>query len=324
MDVGLSPDGLLRDMSHLWVTLGKQGTAETGMGVLRACTLTLVVVAEEEENRSALAETLAALMPEHPARTIVVRLRPGSRTELAGQVLAQCWMPFGQRRQICCEQIEITAADASLEDVRSVVDPICAADLPVVVWGRSVRAVEGGEFWSFASFANKVVVDTGAWPDAQSALQRLAGVMGRGATLGDLSWTRLTRWRESLAQVFENIAYTARLPHISRVRLRFDEPSMNVLARYLAAWIMAALEGTGARPELSIEPGATAFSLELSGPDFHLELARHGERLITTAGGLSRCTHLPRPNDHSLLREELGITGHDPVFERTLARAAQL
>lgn len=324
MGAGLSPDALLRDMSNLWVTLGKQGTAETGMGVLRACTMTLVVVAEEEENPSALAETLAALMPEHPARTIVVRLRPGSRTELAGQVLAQCWMPFGQRRQICCEQIEITAADAALEDVRSVVDPISAADLPVVVWGRSVRAVERAEFWSFAAFAGKVIVDSGAWPDAHSALQRLAGWVARGTTLGDLSWTRLTRWRESLARIFQNTAYGARLPQISRVRVRFDEAGMSIAARYLGAWVMGALESAGGHAELSIEPGATVFSLELSGPDFHLELARHEERLITTIGGMSHCNHLPRPNDYLLLREELGITGHDPVFEGTLARAAQL
>lgn len=324
MGAGLSPDALLRDVSKLWVTLGKQGPAETGMGVLRACSMTLVVVAEEEENSSALTETLAALMPEHPARTILVRLRPGSGTELAGRVVAQCWTPFGQRRQICCEQIEITTSDDALGDVASVVDPITAADLPVVIWGRSVRTVQHPRFWSFASSAGKVVVDSGAWPDRKSVLQKLTEFVGRGAALGDFSWTRLTRWRESLAQVFENAAYTARLPQISRVRLRFDEAGMDVMARYFAAWILAALESAGARPELSIEPAAAGLSIELSGPDFHLELSRQGERLITTAGGLSRCTHLPTPNEYLLLREELGIPGRDPVFERTLARAARL
>ena len=36
---------------------------------------------------------------------------------LAARVFAQCWMPFGHRQQICCEQIEITASDASLPDL---------------------------------------------------------------------------------------------------------------------------------------------------------------------------------------------------------------
>jgi hypothetical protein len=27
-------------------------------------------------------------------------------------------MPFGQRRQICCEQVEITASDAALADLQ--------------------------------------------------------------------------------------------------------------------------------------------------------------------------------------------------------------
>lgn len=324
MGASLSPDALLRDVSNLWVTLGKQGAAETGMGVLRACTMTLVIVAEEEENPSALSETLAALMPEHPARSILVRLRQGSQTELAGRVFAQCWLPFGQRRQICCEQIEITASDASLGDVGSVVGPICAADLPVVVWGRSVRAVQSPEFWRFAASANKVVVDSGAWPDRGAAVRRLDALAARGVTFGDFSWTHLTRWRESLAQLFENAAYAACLRQVSRVRVQVDEAWMEAMARYLGAWVVGALESVGAQAQLSLEPGSSAASLELSGADIHLSLTRQGERLVTTIGKLSRCTHLPRPNDYLLLREELGIIGHDPVFERTLARAARL
>ena len=57
-------------------------------------------------------------MPEHPARAIVIRLRGAGERALSERVYAQCWMPFGQRRQICCEQIEITASDAALADLR--------------------------------------------------------------------------------------------------------------------------------------------------------------------------------------------------------------
>jgi len=66
-----------------------------------------------ERRRRGAGETMAALMPEHPARTIVVRLSGAGERALAERVYAQCWMPFGERRQICCEQIEITASDAA-------------------------------------------------------------------------------------------------------------------------------------------------------------------------------------------------------------------
>ena len=318
MSATLSPSALLHEMNSLWVTLGKQGSEETGMGVLRACTLTLVVVAEQADDAGALGETIAAIMPEHPARTIVVRVHPAAGRELAGRVFAQCWMPFGQRRQICCEQIEITASDASLEDVASVVAPIAAPDLPMILWCRSGRV----ECPALEALATKVVVDSGGWPDAQAALQRLASMAARGVLLGDFSWTHLTRWREMLSQVFENPRYAARLPGISRVRVCSSEANQKVMARYMGAWLMDALQQAGAHAELSLETGTPL--VELRGDGFHVELTRQDERLVTTVDGLSHCTGLPRPTDYRLLREELGIVRHDPIFERALAAAARL
>jgi len=129
----VAPEHILRELADLWATLGS---------VLRACTLTLVVLEEASGDAAALGETIAALMPEHPARTIVVRLSGAGERALAERVYAQCWMPFGERRQICCEQIEITASDAALADLPSVVLPLAAPDLPVIVWSRSARLFE--------------------------------------------------------------------------------------------------------------------------------------------------------------------------------------
>jgi hypothetical protein len=46
--------------------------------------------------------------------------------------------------------------------------------------------------------------------------------------------------------------------------------------------------------------------------------------MVVTLNGQSQCTNLPQPTDYLLMREELGIVRHDPVFEKTLASAAQL
>ena len=80
-------------------------------------------------------------MPEHPSRAIVIRFRAEDQRALAARVFAQCWMPFGHRQQICCEQIEITASDASLPDLAAVVLPLTVPDLPVILWCRSPRAL---------------------------------------------------------------------------------------------------------------------------------------------------------------------------------------
>ena len=72
--------------------------------------MTLIVVVEEERDAQAIGETLASLMHEHPSRAIVLRVRSGEEPSLSARVFAQCWMPFGSRQQICCEQVEIISS----------------------------------------------------------------------------------------------------------------------------------------------------------------------------------------------------------------------
>ena len=159
-------------------------------------------------------------MPEHPARTILIRLRGEGERALSERVYQQCWKPFGQRQQICCEQIEITASDAALADLPSVILPLAVPDLPVILWCRSARLVERPEFGAIARMATKVVVDSAAAGNSAEALGRLADGVRRGGILADLAWTRLTRWRETLARVFENRDTLARLSEIESVQVQ--------------------------------------------------------------------------------------------------------
>ena len=326
---GLSPDQILRELSNLWVTLGKQGQPETGMGVLRACSLNLVVVAEESDDFQALGETVAALMPEHPARTIIVRLHAAAGAELSGRVFSQCWMPFGQRRQICCEQIEITASQKTLEDALSLVAAVTAPDLPVIAWCRSPRLVERPDFRDLFHIANRVVVDSARFADAQSALARLAQLAAEGIGMGDLSWTRLTRWREMLSQSFENRERLARLPETVQIQVGFGGMVAPVMARYMGAWVIESLKGAGVSATLNLAQDSSAGDgqvsrVELTGEQLRTRLSYSGSCLRVEMDGVEHWAGLPAPTDYSLMREELGIVRPDPIFERTLRAAAVL
>jgi len=325
MGATVTPDHILKELADLWVSLGKEGQTDGGAGVLRACSMTLVVLADESEDVAKLGETLAALMPEHPARAIVVRLHGAGERALAEHVYSQCWMPFGQRRQICCEQIEITASDPALADLAPVLLPLAVPDLPVIVWCRSPRLVEMPEFHAIAEMARKVVVDSGEMGDAQSALRRVADLARGPALLGDFSWTRVTRWREMLAQVFENRRNLALLEHISGVRVNFGG-AYGAAAWYLGAWVQNALADAGVDARLSVEgaPGGKFLRVKLEGEGIRVELARTDDRLAIAVNDLSNVTNLPQPTDYLLMREELGIVRRDPVFDRTLASAARL
>src|ERR1700678_837442 len=200
----IAPEKILHELSDLWVNLSKETMGDAADGALRACSMTLVALTEECDDVAELGETIAALMPEYPARAIVVRLRGAGERMLSESVSAQCWMRFGQHRKVCCEQVEITATDAALADLASVVLPLAEADLPLILWCRSARILGMPEFQQIAAMAERVILDSAALPDARAALARMAGKSVRGVLLGDFSWTRLTRWRAILSQIFEN------------------------------------------------------------------------------------------------------------------------
>jgi glucose-6-phosphate dehydrogenase assembly protein OpcA len=325
MGTTVAPDKILKELAELWADSGKQGQAEGGTGVLRACSMTLLVLAEAGEDTQDLGETIAALMPEHPARAILVRLSGAGERSMAERVYSQCWMPFGQRRQICCEQVEITVSDAALADLRSVVLPLTVPDLPLIVWCRSSRLLAMPEFHDIGAMADKVVLDSASAPDPPAVLQGAQEMATQGVMLGDLAWTRLTRWREMLAQVFENQQNAAHLARIASVEVEWGG-AYRVLALYLGAWTRACLAAVAVNPSLNIarDGDANHLRVRLTGEGIAVELVREDDRMVVTLNGASQCTNLPKPTDYLLMREELGIVRHDPVFEKTLASAAEL
>jgi glucose-6-phosphate dehydrogenase assembly protein OpcA len=325
MATTITPEKILKELAELWVNSGKEEQAGGGSGVLRACSMTLLVLAEARDDTQDLGETIAALMPEHPARAILVRLSGAGDRSLTERVYSQCWMPFGQRRQICCEQVEITVSDAALADLQSVVLPLSVADLPLIVWCRSTRVFTMPEFGAIARLAQKVILDSASTPDPAAILERMRGAVSNGILLGDLSWTILTRWREMLSQLFENQRNAALLANVASVDVEWGG-SRYAPALYLGAWVRDSLAAAGVNAQLQVShtENEDFLRVRLTGDGIDVQLVREDDRMVVTLNGASQCTNLPKATDYLLMREELGIVRRDPVFERTLASAAQL
>lgn len=210
----LRSDQILEELRELWDSLGKAEEPGEAQGVVRACSLTLIVFAEEADAPAAIGVMLAGLMREHPHRAIVVRVRPGPEALLEHRVLAQCWMPAAGRRQICCEQIEITAGEGSLADLSPILLALRAPDLPVALWYRSARLFDAP-----SPPAGKLILDSAGAAEPLAMLQRLAQASAAGRPVADLAWTRLTDWREILAREFDTPASAALLPQVAELRV---------------------------------------------------------------------------------------------------------
>lgn len=327
MTAPVTPERILKDLHSLWASLARESAPAEGHGVLRACSMTVIMLAEESEAATEIAQTLGLVMQDHPHRAILVRVRNDSAPFLDCQVTAQCWRPFGRQRQICCEQIEMTVADASLADAEPVLLAITAPDLPVAVWCRSPRLFALPALARLYARADRIVVDSRDVPDPRAVLADIARAAagGRGR-LADLAWTSVTRWREIVAEIFEDPARREMIPRLGRVRVLHSAAAAPATAYYLAGWILAAT-GTGLRPVFEEVPpvggGIEGIVLEAGTEAISIRRAQ-GTAILIETGSLKNCTSAPRLSEAELLGTELAITGRDLVFEKALPAAARL
>lgn len=313
MTATVQPEKILRDLRELWHQLGVQ--QETTGGVLRACAMTLLVVAEDEADAERVRQTVGVVMHVHPSRAIVLRTSAGT-TEVAARVFAECWMPFGSHQQICAEGIEITAGREELHDVaRTLLLPLIVPDLPVVLWCRGSRAFSPSAFDPLLPLSEKIIFDSTTAPDPKAAIAVLKDLHGRGRRVADLAWTRLTGWREALSHLFDD--GTLKPADVTTARVTYGVESTSVL--YFAAWIERAIPGVRLTLEtVAGEPGLQSVTLTGSGAELRISLADAGSIEVSVGGRTSRSL-LPPATDDALMREELSILGPDATFDAILA-----
>jgi glucose-6-phosphate dehydrogenase assembly protein OpcA len=303
----VNPEKVLKDLRELWEQLAKE---QTDAGVLRACAMTLIVIAEDETDAEHVRQTLGVLMHDHPSRAIVLKAAEGA--ELGARVFAECWMPFGRHQQICSEGIEMTADAANLGDVARLLLPLIVPDLPVVLWCRGPRFFSTRYFDPLFPLARKTIVDSETAPNARGAIAVLKELRSRGERVADLAWTRLTGWRQAIANVFDDAPMK-----ISDVKIAYAG-ALSTRILYFCQWMELCLPAVRVAMEnLAGDSGIRAVTL--SGKNAGLTVSKlEGNLLEVRSGQKTSRTLLPPADADSVMRAELSITGADAVFEALL------
>lgn len=317
MAVAIKAEKLLRELDEVWVSLGKD-QQEAG-GVLRACAMTLITLIDDRQGTDP-GETLAELMHDHPARAILIRA--GGSGELSAHCTAQCWMPFGRRQQICCEQIEIAAPLKLLGDVPAVLRGLLVPDLPVVVWLRSPSLLQKADLAPFFELAHKIIIEPRGFDDSKWLIDRIRAIAGTGKPVADLTWVRITRWRETIARLFDDPERRRALESVSEILIRHSSPEAGPAVKYLTAWLQICL-GRDVAVRLEQAGSSNTWQIQcvmLRGKNFSASITRSQKGCVdTVADGLSAHSIFAPLREADLLREELSLPGRDPIFERVLA-----
>ncbi len=325
------PEQILKGLGKLWTSLGHEEKQQGKPTVLRACAMTLIVATDESDGGFSASQTIAELMREHPSRGIVLAVSGLAEHELEARVLAQCWKPFGKAQQICCEQIEITARPESWPNVGPTLIGLTAADLPVIFWCRhkaalnpSATADQKAGLQAIINLSNKVVVDTQGL-SAADALRVVAELRREGRTVADLEWTRLTRWREPLSQIFDNPSRQNRYSQFRNVEIAHAGDELCAMAFYAAAWFSAPYEAKVSFVKTDgFGPGLHRITLRSDSEEISFERTGIDCMSLHSTNGQKRSYTYEDPTDETLMTEELAILGSDPAFDAAFVRAQEL
>lgn len=282
----INVDAIERQLTALWQQASKD---EEHGGVTRASMFNLLVYVPSRAEAGKLDEILTEITAARPCRAILIVADAGAPEEtLTAEVTSRCTLPSASSKQVCCEQVTITAGGAQAEEVPSAVAPLLLSDLPVYLWWHAVpRLADKAMFRRLVDLSDRVVIDSAQFRDPEADLASMAAVLTetpRWTALSDLNWARLTAWRALLAGFYDIADYRPLLNQLKQITIRYAPPAADsslipTRALLLAGWLASRLGW-------SVQPGSAkrtteSTSLEFSGDgrSFGLEFA-HTRREI--------------------------------------------
>lgn len=333
----------------------------------RASALTLLVYTEGEGAASEVSGLLADVTAQNPCRAVVMVMDPhGSPPGLIASISAHCHMPVEGEKQFCSEQITLQARGATGPELVSVVLPLTVSGLPIYLWWRAASFALPAYFDQVLRVTQHLIVDSSRFAVARANLNALSAWVEKHAgriRVSDLNWTRMTPWREVVAQAFDS---PDRLPYLHRIRevhIEYELESSRLAAQraqslLMTGWLATRLGWEFRRAESRGDNQPRTFYFQSGGGEvkvernacnvegggggvcFKLVIQADGARFSFTRGvdgkavqTIAEVPSLPRiartvrievRDEVETLNDELMQAGHDIIYEQTLALVARM
>lgn len=321
-----------RDLRELWEQMADTTQMQGQEPVMRACVLNLIVYTPGEHSAEEVNEIMAEVTTQHPSRIFVILPKHDvPKPAVNAWVTAQCHLSPGGRKQVCCEQIMVAAEGEGVGQLPSIVRSLLVPDLPVVLWWRDVPSFVGRVFEELVNTSDRVIFDSRGMPDPEKGLADIAAFIrqrGQWAAFNDLSWSRLTPWRNSVAGLFDVPGWRPYLKRVNRVEIEYTDDHANrrpipTEAFLIACWLASRL---GWKPTSKSQRGGSG-TCEFTAASENLSIAVRIQSAPSTVGcviGLSalRLTTESQPSarfavscsdDGLYLRTNVEVAGTTPT-----------
>jgi glucose-6-phosphate dehydrogenase assembly protein OpcA len=236
------------ELSALWRAAADDPATKNA--VTRACALTLLIYVESEEAADEVNNLVAEVTRQSPCRVIIMMLQPqAAPSGLEAWVSAHCHLPVAGEKQVCSEQVTLRARGEAGQGLPSVVLPLTVSGLPIFLWWRAGGFSPPPYFDEILRVTQHVIVDTARFSPSGPHLQELAAWLHKFSgriQLTDLNWSRITPWRELLAQCFDSPDRRPYLDRLSQVRIEYEQDSVRLVTQraqglLLTGWLASRL-----------------------------------------------------------------------------------
>ncbi len=223
---------------------------EKTQAVTRACALNLLIYVESEEAGCEVSKLISQVTLQNPCRAVVMITEPAAiPASLTAWISAHCHLPVAGEKQVCSEEISVRARGEAVGDLANVVVPLTVSGLPVYLWWRGGRFSPAEHFDPILRFTDRVFVDSARFQDLPADLAGLAAQIQRfsgQATFSDLNWTRLSSWRELIAQCFDSSETRPYLEQLGEIRIEYQQGAGAVASHWaqpllLTGWLASRL-----------------------------------------------------------------------------------
>jgi glucose-6-phosphate dehydrogenase assembly protein OpcA len=284
--------------------------------------MTLVVVAQDDDEAYRSTQAMHSLGAHHPARLIVLRTQP-DRPASGVDAKVTLYGTELQSRPVSFGEITLSVKGEGCAHLDSIIEPFTLSDLPMVLWypGALPKISD-----CLLPEADTVLVDskeTGELGSFDTLVE-----LNQDRVLVDLSWVRLSPWRELLAALFDGPVYRPFARGVTSVEVAGKPGPRHLLGGWLSSRLglaSSAVHLSDAR-HVSVWLGATYKDQRATFSAVRLDGERAVRAGASIEGGPSHEELLPLPEDSLTwsLGQALTHLRRDPTWRQALLDAVGL
>lgn len=240
-----------KTLQRLWAELGEERREAIGKpratvdgALMRTRTINLIAIADTTSEANRIKRIVTGLTEFFPSRTVILvrKASPPVQDGLAVTVAVE-EHPTTKQAPVRFETITVSAAANREVLLASVASPVLVPELPDFVWCPSADFAESDLLQELLAITDRLIVDTSLSKDPARALRFLttldAGPHDGELHLSDSAWTRLTPWRQMIAQFFDQAVTQPCLDEIEEVTITYAEPDAAGRSGLTAGLLMA-------------------------------------------------------------------------------------